>query len=140
MNKKSMELLKRIGIVFLIFIIICIIAYFARMYMPYNMKENFESNNKPSFALFYADWCPHCKNVKPDWERLMQDKELTSKCSIEMYECSKDEYKELAEKLGIQGYPTFKFFPTGIVNYSNNIDYNGGRTLNDFKAFVVQNI
>lgn len=140
MNKKSMELLKRIGTVVLIFVIIGIIAYFARMYMPYSMKENFESGNKPTFALFYAEWCPHCKSVKPDWEKLMQDQEIASKCSIEMYECSKDEYKELAEKLGIQGYPTFKFFPTGIVNYSNNIDYNGGRTLDDFKAFIVQNM
>ncbi|MCD7446487.1 Protein disulfide-isomerase-like 2-2 [Datura stramonium] len=44
-----------------------------------------------------------------------------------------DNHKDLAEKYGVSGYPTLKFFPKG--NKAGE-DYDGGRDLNDFVNFI----
>ncbi|CAK9139129.1 unnamed protein product, partial [Ilex paraguariensis] len=44
-----------------------------------------------------------------------------------------DTHKDLAEKYGVSGFPTLKFFPKG-----NKVgeDYDGGRDLDDFVNFI----
>ncbi|PPD83592.1 hypothetical protein GOBAR_DD19458 [Gossypium barbadense] len=44
-----------------------------------------------------------------------------------------DKYRDLAEKYGISGFPTLKFFPKG--NKAGE-DYDGGRDLDDFVSFI----
>ncbi|CAN1352984.1 Probable protein disulfide-isomerase A6 [Linum perenne] len=44
-----------------------------------------------------------------------------------------DKYKDLAEKYGVSGFPTLKFFPKG--NKAGE-DYDGGRDLEDFVTFI----
>uniref|UniRef100_A0A2P2L7M9 protein disulfide-isomerase n=1 Tax=Rhizophora mucronata TaxID=61149 RepID=A0A2P2L7M9_RHIMU len=44
-----------------------------------------------------------------------------------------DKYKDLAEKYGVSGYPTLKFFPR---NNKAGEEYEGGRQLEDFVTFI----
>ena len=72
-------------------------------------SENFNSNtSKAMLTMYYADWCPHCKAAKPEFEKMMKynNKKFGSKTlELVMVDCEKN--PELAEKEGVEGYPTF---------------------------------
>ena len=38
-----------------------------------NIREYY-SNSKPSFTMYYAEWCPHCVDAKPHFIKLMNSK------------------------------------------------------------------
>ena len=103
-------------------------------------KEGFSSDGdrkKPSLCLFYAPWCPHCKTIMPDFDRLKR--ELDGKlCSVLKINC--DENKELAKQHGIEGYPTIKFLPRGVDAPQWYVTYDGERSFGGMKKFAEQQV
>lgn len=101
------------------------------------LKEGFESSSEDfnshigkdkKLVLFYADWCGHCKKIKPDWDAAATDinKDGTKMIKVN---CGggTDSDKEIMEKYSIDGYPTIIVFENG-----NATPYNGKRTKEDF--------
>ena len=88
--------------------------------------ENFSDSNR-KLVLFYAPWCGYCKKLKPDWDKLTDSyPEIVTKIN-----CDEDKNKEIANQNNIEGYPTIKYFPTGMDGAS--VDYDGSR---DYKSLV----
>jgi protein disulfide-isomerase A1 len=84
--------------------------------------ENFDEQIKDSNVLveFFAPWCGHCKKLAPEYE-----KAATTLKGENIKIASVDATVEtaVAERFGIRGYPTLKFFRNGVPK-----EYNGGRT------------
>lgn len=80
-------------------------------YLARRSAEGFASGSDGvnTFALYYASWCPHCKDVKPVFEQWGASKgsvQVNGKTVfVKMYEESKDKDKMTGKP--VRGYPTF---------------------------------
>lgn len=93
------------------------------------LDEGFEGK---TLALFYAPWCPHCKSIMPTWDQMAKQ----NSTDIKIVKVNCDENTDLAEKHGIQGFPTIKFLPLGLNNPKNAIEYKGDRSGEAMLAFI----
>lgn len=116
MSKQNWSMLTFIGLV---------IVVFGLYYFAYKSNQdtfvgtNNNTDTPPNLnvskgetvvALFYADWCPHCVEFKPEY------KKATSKLSGKTYkgktlrfvmvDC--DKYKSLSKENNVGGFPTVK--------------------------------
>ncbi|CAF1583844.1 unnamed protein product [Adineta steineri] len=81
---------------------------------------------------FMAPWCGHCKNLAPEWARAAT--ELKGKVKLGVVDATV--HQQLAQRYGVQGFPTIKFFQAGRKDGQAE-DYDGGRTANDIVAWAL---
>ncbi|XP_042056748.1 protein disulfide-isomerase like 2-1-like [Salvia splendens] len=98
---------------------------------PDNFNEVVLDEKKDVLVEFYAPWCGHCKSLAPIYEKVATAINLEEDVVIANLDA--DAHKDLAEKYGISGFPTLKFFPK---NNKAGEDYDGGRDLEDFVTFI----
>ena len=51
----------------------------------------------------FASWCPHCQRMMP----IVADVKKKLEGKAKVYQFDIDEYQALADKLGVEGVPTF---------------------------------
>merc|ERR1712048_924858 len=87
------------------------------------------NSEEPWIVEFYAPWCGHCQRLEPEWnEAATEVKEKTGgKVKIAKVDCTTEQ--QIAQRFGIQGFPTIKIFNAGAKNAPE--DYNAGRTASD---------
>ncbi|KAH8517261.1 hypothetical protein Peur_048468 [Populus x canadensis] len=96
-----------------------------------NFNDIVLDENKDVLVEFYAPWCGHCKNLAPIYEKVATA--FKSEEDVVVANLDADKYRDLAEKYGVSGFPTLKFFPKG--NKAGE-EYEGGRDLDDFVVFI----
>ncbi|KAI3945447.1 hypothetical protein MKW92_034237 [Papaver armeniacum] len=96
-----------------------------------NFNEIVLDETKDVLVEFYAPWCGHCKSLAPIYEKVASAYKLEGDVVIANLDA--DKHKDLAERYGISGFPTLKFFPKG--NKAGE-DYDGGRDVDDFVSFI----
>jgi protein disulfide isomerase len=87
--------------------------------------DNFEAEiakHANILVEFYAPWCGHCKKLAPEYSAAAA-KLANNDPPIPLGKVDATEQKAIAEKFGIQGFPTLLFFKNGEKR-----EYTGGRT------------
>nr|GEU58056.1 probable protein disulfide-isomerase A6 [Tanacetum cinerariifolium] len=96
-----------------------------------NFDEIVLNGNKDVLVEFYAPWCGHCKSLAPTYESLAAA--FKNEEDVVIANLDADNAKDLAEKYGVSGYPTIKFFPK---TNKDGEDYEGGRDIDSFVTFI----
>ena len=137
-NKFTKSLTNLLFIIVILLIIIAVFNYFTKsQFLVEGFWEKTENTNTGAggnyyLTLFYADWCGHCKKMKPEWNKFKGGK-YGSYCKE--YE-SNEITSEMSEKYGIQGYPTIILVKDDEVVTK----YEGGREQVDFEEFIKEYI
>ena len=116
-------------------VLLVFIAYYFQNNISTFVRSGFQSGPNPTpspakteFVLYYADWCPHCKNVLPEFQKLgggIQNGKVTvggQNVSISMYEQAKN--KDKFQGKDIKGFPTIIFSDAD----GTTTEYKGSRT------------
>jgi thioredoxin len=83
-------------------------ADFRRLVYDYEKNNQWKyEGSKPAIIDFYADWCPPCRQLSPEVEKLA--KEYSGK--IVVYKVNTDKEQKLSQKIGITALPTLLFIP-----------------------------
>jgi len=77
---------------------------------------------------FYANWCGHCRNLAPEYEKAAQA--LKGIANIAAIEADKER-----TDVQVQGFPTIKFFVDGKMS-----DYDGQRTSEGIVDFMFRKL
>ena len=102
--------------------------------MKYHRGTEKRKSSKPvTIGLVYAEWCGHCKSLKPIWKELKHAVSPSKNFNIfELEDSDKNKeakLKSVSKKINggslqINGFPTLFTILNGKVEY-----YNGERTL-----------
>lgn len=101
-------------------------------------KTGSSSTNSCDLYLFYTEWCPHCKNAKPEWEQLEIEyahKPINGyQINFIKVDCEQD--TELADKYNIKSYPTVKLVSGNqVITFDAHVDK---QSLEQFLNTVLQ--
>lgn len=98
-----------------------------------NSFSSVVDGSKHVLVEFYAPWCGHCKNLAPIYEKLATTFKNDKDVVIAKVNADAPNGKATAQKYGVSGYPTLKFFPKGSTE---PIAYESGRTEEDFVKYL----
>jgi thiol-disulfide isomerase/thioredoxin len=99
-------------------------------------NEGFVSDGN-TFTLYYAEWCPHCKAVKPvfkDWSSSGTVTVNGKTVSANMVEA--DTNPELVSAAGVKGFPTMLLKKAD----GTTIEYKGDRTPSAWEGWIGSNM
>jgi len=88
---------------------------------------------KNVLVSFTAPWCGHCKSMKPTYEKVAQTFKPESDCIVANIDADDKKNQAIAQRYGVSGFPTMKFFPKGS---SEAVAYEGGRDEAAFVSFL----
>lgn len=103
----------------------------------WSRREGFTSSNEgaDTFSLYYVDWCPHCKSVKPAFEEFAKNGFITvagKNVKVQAVECEKEPEKVAGKT--IKGYPTILLEKAS----GQTLEYTGDRTPEGYMSYLTQ--
>ena len=126
------------------FFYVLILLIIVPLLLPLKQYEGFSSSScevsaeefselckkQKTFTLFYANWCGHCKNMKPEWESAAKLANADGTKRMVMIDLADEsEAKtQLAKNYNIRGYPTIMH----VDGQQNATAYEGERKKDAF--------
>ncbi len=95
-----------------------------------------QTNDRGTFTMYYADWCPHCQNVKPLFKEFMGSG-IVEVNGIPVKVAMKEE-KEIEKGVDpdVKGYPSFLYTDAA----GRVVEFQGPRTADGFMKFLKEKI
>ena len=95
-----------------------------------------ETNERGTFTLYYADWCPHCKTIKPEFQNFMGNGSV--KVNNSYVKCKMVEEKQIQKGIDpeVKGYPTLLYSDAA----GKIVEFNVTRDSEGFLKFLKQQI
>ena len=91
-----------------------------------------EDNSGKTIVLFYAPWCPHCKDVMPAWDQVAKNHQ-NDNVTVKKVNCESN--PKAAEENEVQAFPT-------IILFKNNkkvATFDDERTAENIENFINSN-
>jgi thiol-disulfide isomerase/thioredoxin len=130
----SLKLILVAGFVVMLLALLGVIRYGSEGFI-----SGFDTAGAPpvgEFVMYYADWCPHCQSVKPDWKDFGKNGYVTvNGKNVKVGMVEESEKDKMAGK-NVKGFPTFLFSTTE----GQSIEYSGPRTKDSWFDFLAQNV
>jgi thiol-disulfide isomerase/thioredoxin len=93
--------------------------------------------NEPTFTMYYAPWCGHCKRAMPDFDEFMKSSPMDiagQKCVIRKVD--PEAQPDVAAGKPIKGFPTFLLeTPDGKI-----VEYQGERSTAGYLEFLNKSL
>jgi len=123
MNLDSIHL-KNISTEAKIVVVVACVLLFSLWYFSEDTPTQAGGNNLTIIYLFKADWCPHCQNFMPIWNKMKNKYDN----KVQFKTIDSEKHRAEIKKHNIEGFPTIK----------NNIngEYTGDRSLADFEKWI----
>ena len=121
----------------LLLVVVLIIALVGLRLKWQRQRDGFTgtASGGDTFSLYYVDWCPHCKSVKPAFQEFAKNGFVTvagKTVKVQAVECEKEPEKAAGKP--IKGYPTILF----EKSTGETVEYSGDRTPEGYMAFLTQ--
>ncbi|CUM65295.1 uncharacterized protein PRCAT00002930001 [Priceomyces carsonii] len=98
-----------------------------------NFKEVVIDSGKFTLVDFYADWCRHCQNLMPEYEKVAE--KFASEPDIQIAKINGDkDGKKMVKKYNIPGFPMLVFFHGN----KEPVEFEGNREAESISNFVQQ--
>ena len=122
-----------------IYLIGVIIGLLILLRLIQRSREGFVSGSggADTFTLYYADWCPHCKTIKPAFEQWSKNGFVSvagKNVKVRMVEQGQKP-EEVAAK-GIKGFPTLML----ETAEGKSVEFQGDRTPESYIKFLEEQL
>lgn len=98
----------------------------------FNQIGGAENDSDKTIVLFYAPWCPHCKDVMPAWDKVAKNHQ-NDNVTVKKVNCESN--PKAAEKNEVQAFPT-------IILFKGNkkvATFDDERTVENIENFINSN-
>jgi len=141
-NIKNYFSLKTVGIILLI-VVLAFVGYFTYKNAtkpptnPSTVNSNLNTGKDAEIILFYADWCPHCKTAKPEWEQVKAEYngKLVNGYTLVFNEvnCTTEspEVEKMMNTYKVEGFPTIK-----LIKDNQVVDFDAKPTKSSLTQFI----
>jgi len=128
--------------ILLILLAVAVVGGAAWFYFGRGGKQGFQNQSNPApamntFTMYYADWCPHCQTVKPEFTTFASSGAIkvgSTTCNVTLVDAAKN--PAAAKGKPVRGFPTFLLETTD----GKIVEYQGERNTAGWTAFINTNL
>ncbi len=119
-----------------LFVLATIAIFFGPHFQSMSNFENGSGAN--AFYMVYADWCPHCKSVKPAMEQFKDDVSNGKIPALKGKDISIELIDGESNSPALSSLPPVKGFPTFFLKSGSNVsEYKGPREVSEMVSFIT---
>lgn len=95
------------------------------------------ADNAGTFTLYFADWCAHCKNVKPSFDEWSKNGFVTvNGKNVKVQAIEPEKNPEAVKGVSIKGYPTLVYSSAD----GKTVEFSGERSPENYMKFLEEQL
>jgi thiol-disulfide isomerase/thioredoxin len=123
-----------LGVIVALIVISLVSIYFYGVNKGLIVSGFTSGSGNSKLTMYYVDWCPHCKDAKPDFQSLGSSMKVNGN-TVDISMINPETTPEAAAGKPVKGYPTILFEkPSGDI-----VEYSGERNKTGYLSFLQSN-